>query len=69
MIVVNGRCSGAAPEMQLELRYQLMRAFGRVLGLAWSQNNDNVYTERRSPLRTRRRTGRDASHGNYLRNL
>ena len=35
MIVLNGRCTGTAPELQLEMQYQLMRAFGRVLGLAW----------------------------------
>ena len=44
LIIINGRCSGSAPEMQLQLRYQLMRVFGRVLGLAWSQTNDNVFT-------------------------
>lgn len=49
IIVVNGRCTGAAPEMQLELQYQLMRAFGRVLGLAWSQTNDNVFTGSPAP--------------------
>lgn len=49
MIVVNGRCTGAAPEAQLELQYQLMRVFGRVLGLAWSQTNDNAYTGSPAP--------------------
>ena len=44
LLIVNGRCTGPAPEQQLELQYQLMRAFGRVLGLSWSQTNDNVYT-------------------------
>ena len=44
IVVLNGRCTGSAPELQLEMQYQLMRAFGRVLGLAWSQNNDNVFT-------------------------
>ncbi len=44
IVVVNGRCSGAAPEMQMQLRYQMERVFGRVLGLAWSQANDNVFT-------------------------
>ena len=29
---------------RLQLQYQLMRAFGRVLGLGWSQTNDNVFT-------------------------
>ena len=44
LLVLNGRCTGPAPEQQMELRYQLMRGFGRVLGLAWSQTNDNVFT-------------------------
>ncbi len=49
VIVVNGRCTGAAPEMQLQMQYQLMRVFGRVLGLAWSQTNDNVFTGATTP--------------------
>ena len=44
VLVLNGRCTGAAPEQQMQLQYQLMRAFGRVLGLGWSQTNDNVFT-------------------------
>ena len=44
IIIVNGRCTGTAPAAQLQLQYQLMRVFGRVLGLAWSQTNDNVFT-------------------------
>ena len=49
IIVLNGRCTGAAPELQLEMQYQLERAFGRVLGLAWSQTNDNVFTGAPTP--------------------
>jgi hypothetical protein len=44
LLVLNGRCTGAAPEQQTQMRYQLERAFGRVLGLGWSQTNDNVFT-------------------------
>ncbi len=44
ILVLNGRCTGPAPEQQLQLQYQLMRAFGRVVGLGWSQTNDNVFT-------------------------
>ena len=44
VLVLNGRCTGPAPEQQTQLQYQLMRAFGRVLGLGWSQTNDNVFT-------------------------
>jgi hypothetical protein len=44
ILVLNGRCTGPAPEQQLQMQYQLMRAFGRVLGMGWSQTNDNVFT-------------------------
>ncbi len=44
IIILNGRCVGAAPEQLLQMQYQLMRVFGRVLGLGWSQLNDNVFT-------------------------
>jgi hypothetical protein len=44
ILVLNGRCTGPDPEQQMQLQYQLMRAFGRVLGLGWSQTNDNVFT-------------------------
>jgi len=44
ILVLNGRCTGTVPEQQMQLQYQLMRAFGRVLGLGWSQTNDNVFT-------------------------
>ncbi len=43
IVVVNGRCTGPLPEQQLQMQYKLERAFGRVLGLAWSQTNDNVF--------------------------
>ena len=44
ILVLNGWCTGTDPEKQMQLQYQLMRAFGRVLGLGWSQTNDNVFT-------------------------
>jgi hypothetical protein len=44
LLVLNGRCTGSDPAKQTQLQYQLMRAFGRVLGLGWSQTNDNVFT-------------------------
>lgn len=44
ILVLNGRCIGSSQEQQLQMQYQLMRAFGRVLGLGWSQTNDNVFT-------------------------
>jgi hypothetical protein len=44
VLILNGRCTGAVPEQQLQMQYQLERAFGRVLGLGWSQLNDNAFT-------------------------
>ncbi len=44
VLVLNGRCADAAPEAQLQMQYQVMRAFGRLLGMGWSQTNDNVFT-------------------------
>ena len=44
VLVLNGRCTGSDPAKQTQMQYQLMRAFGRVLGLGWSQTNDNVFT-------------------------
>jgi hypothetical protein len=49
LLVLNGRCTGPAPEQQMQMQYQLMRAFGRVLGLGWSQVNDNVFTGSPAP--------------------
>jgi len=49
ILVVNGRCTGSAAAQQLQLQYQLERAFGRVLGLGWSQTNDNVFTRNPTP--------------------
>jgi hypothetical protein len=44
VIVLNGLCVGSDPDQMVQLQYQLTRVFGRVLGLAWSQLNDNVFT-------------------------
>ena len=49
IIILNGLCTGASPNAQLEMRYKLERIFGRVLGLAWSQTNDNVFTGTPTP--------------------
>jgi hypothetical protein len=49
VLVLNGRCTGPAPEQQLQMQYQLERAFGRILGLGWSQTNDNVFTQTPQP--------------------
>lgn len=44
LLILNGRCTGPHAEQQIQMQYQLMRAFGRVLGLGWSQVNDDVFT-------------------------
>jgi hypothetical protein len=44
VIILNGLCVGSNPQQLTQMQYQLMRVFGRVLGLAWSQLNDNVFT-------------------------
>lgn len=52
ILVLNGRCTGPEPEKQLQMQYQLERAFGRILGLGWSQVNDNVFTGSPAPTHT-----------------
>jgi hypothetical protein len=44
VIVLNGLCVGSNAEQLEQMQYQLTRVFGRILGLAWSQLNDNVFT-------------------------
>jgi hypothetical protein len=44
VIVLDGLCVGSDPNQLTQMQYQLTRVFGRVLGLAWSQLNDNVFT-------------------------
>ena len=44
VILLNGLCVGSDPAQLTQMQYQLTRVFGRVLGLAWSQLNDNVFT-------------------------
>lgn len=49
VLVVNGRCIGTGNDDVLQLQYDLVRAFGRVLGLGWTQLNDNVFTGAPTP--------------------
>ena len=49
IVVLNGRCITSAPQSVTQMQYQTMRAFGRVLGLAWSQLNDNIFTGATQP--------------------
>ena len=44
IILLNGRCAGSDPNELTQMQYQLTRTFGRVLGLAWSQLNDSIFT-------------------------
>ncbi len=41
LVVLNGRCAQSPSDLQA-FRYRLVRMLGRVLGLDWSQLNDNV---------------------------
>ncbi len=49
VIILNGLCTAATASVQSEMQYTLARIFGRVLGLAWSQTNDNVFTGTPTP--------------------
>lgn len=42
LILVNGLCATTTPQITM-LQYQLIRAFGRVLGLDWSQTNEEMF--------------------------
>jgi hypothetical protein len=42
LIVVNGQCAATANQIAM-LQYQLIRAFGYVLGLGWSQTNEEMF--------------------------
>ena len=44
MLILNGRCVGSTAQQLTQMQYQLERAFGRVVGISWSQVNDNVFT-------------------------
>src|SRR5215469_6261436 len=44
MLILNGRCVGSTPQQLTQMQYQLERAFGRVVGISWSQVNDNLFT-------------------------
>jgi hypothetical protein len=42
LLIVNGRCASDAAHIAL-LQYELLRGFGRILGLDWSQANDQMF--------------------------
>jgi IPT/TIG domain len=43
LVLINGNCA-QAPSQQTDVEYRLVRVLGRILGLDWSQVNDNVFT-------------------------
>ncbi len=43
LVILNGNCARNSSDLPV-LRYQLVRMLGQVLGLDWSQVNDNVVT-------------------------
>ncbi|HLK34369.1 MAG TPA: hypothetical protein VKT29_14845, partial [Terriglobales bacterium] len=43
LVILNGNCAQTSADLSV-LKYKLVRILGRVLGLGWSQVNDNVYT-------------------------
>ncbi len=43
LVLINGNCAQASSQ-QTDVEYRLVRVLGRILGLDWSQVNDNVFT-------------------------
>ncbi len=48
LMIVNGRCTADAAHIAL-VQYELIRSFGRVLGLDWSQANDQMFPANTTP--------------------
>jgi len=48
LIVINGQCALATSQL-VDVEYRLVRVIGSVLGLGWSQVNDNVLTGNPAP--------------------
>jgi hypothetical protein len=48
LIIVNGRCTTDAAHIAL-VQYELLRGFGRILGLDWSQANDWMFPGNTTP--------------------
>ena len=61
VLILNGRCVGSTPQQLTQMQYQLERAFGSVVGVAWSQCNDNIFTGATPPQRARSTTGRSCT--------
>jgi hypothetical protein len=43
LVIINGRCALTSTDL-VPLKYRLIRKFGEVLGLGWSQANENIRT-------------------------
>jgi hypothetical protein len=48
LVVINGNCAQSASQ-STDLEYRLVRVLGRILGLDWSQVNDNILTHNPRP--------------------
>ncbi len=48
LMIVNGLCTADANHISL-LQYELLRGFGRILGLDWSQANDQMFPGNTTP--------------------
>ncbi len=48
LMIVNGLCAADADHIAL-LQYELLRGFGRILGLDWSQANDQMFPGNTTP--------------------
>jgi len=48
LVVINGNCAQSSGQLT-DVKYRLVRVLGRVLGLDWSQVNDNVFTHNPPP--------------------
>jgi hypothetical protein len=48
LLIVNGRCTADANHVAL-VQYALLRGFGRILGLDWSQANDRMFPANVTP--------------------
>ena len=48
LVILNGNCAQSSSQLP-DMQYRLVRVLGRILGLDWSQVNDNVLTDNPVP--------------------
>ncbi|HXY04744.1 MAG TPA: Ig-like domain-containing protein, partial [Terriglobales bacterium] len=48
LVIINGNCA-QSPSQSTDVEYRLVRVLGRILGLDWSQVNDNIFTHNPRP--------------------